>query len=189
MSGHDVSLAGLYYDGELRGHRLHHFEAHLERCPTCRTELESLYRLRQLLQSFTLPPDRTSPERFAARVRSRLPKSRPQPAWKSMLRGLWQTTPALLFGALTFGQAVFTVSGTVLMMLGLAGGATLLRDSWLVRLALLAGAVLDGSARAVLQLLGTLSWYVLLNLIFFSAIALLYWGWLASWWAYRRADL
>ncbi len=189
MSRHDVSLVSSYYDGELRGHRLHHFEAHLDECPTCHAELETLGRLTRLLQSFTLPADRTSPERFATQVRSRLPKSRPQPAWRSMLRGLWQTTPALLFGALTFGQAVFTISGTVLMMFGLVGGTTLLRDSWLVRLALLAGAVLDSSARAVLQLLGTLSWYVLLNLVFLSAIALLYWGWLASWWAYRRAGL
>jgi len=189
MSGHDVSLAGLYYDGELRGHRLHHFEAHLDRCPTCRAELETLGRLTRLLQSFTLPSDRTSPERFAARVRLRLPKSQPQPAWRSLLRGLWQATPALLFGALAFGQAVFAISGIALLMSGLTGGTTLLHDSWLVRLALFAGAVLDSSARAVLQLVGTLSWYVLLNLVFLSVIALLYWGWLASWWAYRRAVL
>lgn len=187
MSEHNMALVSAYYDGELHGRQLRHFEAHLASCPVCQRELETLRRMSQVLEDFTVPITRTSLERFRARVRARLPARQQQPTWKVILKGAWQATPALLFGTLTFGQAAIIVSGAVLTILWLRFGAAapLLGSSWLLRLALLVGAALDQPAQAVLQFSGALSWFVLLNLALWGVIGLLYWGWLASWWAYR----
>ncbi|MCX7681156.1 MAG: anti-sigma factor [Anaerolineae bacterium] len=187
MSTHHTSLVSFYHDGELHRRQLHHFEAHLAGCPICQKELATLRRLSHVLEDFTIPVGKTSPERFSARIRARLPARQRQSAWRTALQGVWQAAPALLFGTLTFGQAVLMLSGAALTIAGLSGSVPWPRNSWLVRLALLFGAAIDHSTRSLLQLLGTLSWFTVLELAFLGIIGLLYWGWLASWWAYHRS--
>ena len=83
----------------------------------------------------------------------------------------------------------------VALPLGLGGdvAAGLLPASqggmWLAEILDLSGAGLEDVARVVLQLLqggGPLGWGVVLNLGSLGVIGLLYWSWLASWWARRR---
>lgn len=140
-----------------------------------------------------------------AQVGLRLPRRPVQPPWQRALEIGWQLTPVGLLSAWAFVQAVFIVVGVVLVALrmGLGGdvAAWLLRPElveglpasqqglWLTEIFSLSGASLGDVGRITLQLLsngGPLGWGVTLNLVSLVVIGLLYWSWLASWWARRQ---
>lgn len=194
MTEHVTAWLGAYHDGELRGLRLRQVEAHLAHCTTCRAELESLRSLTVLLQESPTAENLTPPERFVAQVGLRLPRRPERPAWQRALEIGWQLTPLGLLGAYAFAQTVFIVAGMVLMAvqmdLGGEVAAWLLPASqqrpWLTESFGLSGAGLNDVGRMMLQLLsngGPLGWGVMLNLVLLVVIGLLYWSWLASWWA------
>jgi hypothetical protein len=102
-----------------------------------------------------------------------------------------------LFGAWAFVQAVFVVAGVVLVALQLGLGSGLATNllpvpqsgPWFGDLSGFSGAGLNDLGRIVLRALsngGPLGWGVALYLVLSAAIGLLYWSWLASWWARRR---
>lgn len=200
MTEHVTTWLGAYHDGELRGLRLRQVENHLAQCAMCRAELERLRALAALLQESPAAENLTPPERFVARVGLRLPRRPEQPAaaaWQRALEIGWQLAPLGLLGAWIFVQAVFTMAGAVLVALrmGLGGDvvAGLLPASQqgpsLSEIFSLSGASLGDVGRIVLQLLSVSEpwgWGIALNLVSLVVIGLLYWSWLASWWARRQ---
>jgi anti-sigma factor RsiW len=197
MTEHVTTWLGAYHDGELRGLRLRQVEAHLAQCATCRADLERLRALAALLQESPAAEILTPPERFVAQVGLRLPHRPERPAWQRTLEIGWQLAPLGLLGAWVFVQAVFTMAGAVLVALrmGLGGDvvAGLLPASQqgppLSEILSLSGASLGDVSRIVLQLLSIrapLGWGITLNLASLVVIGLLYWSWLASWWARRQ---
>jgi hypothetical protein len=205
MNTHVTAWLGAYHDGELQGLRLRQVEAHLARCVTCRADLERLQALAALLQESPAAENLTPPERFVAQVGLRLPRRPERPAWQRALETGWQLVPLGLLGAWAFVQAMFAMAGAVLVALrmGLGGdvAAWLLRPElveglsasqqgpWLTEIFSLSGASLGDVGRITLQLLsdgGPLGWGVTLNLVSLVVIGLLYWSWLASWWARRQ---
>jgi hypothetical protein len=200
MTEHVTNWLGAYHDGELRGLRLRQVEAHLAQCATCRADLERLRALAALLQESPAAENLTPPERFVARVGLRLPRRPKQPAaaaWQRALEIGWQLAPLGLLGVWVFVQAVFTMAGAVLVALrmGLGGDvvAGLLPASQqgppLSEIFSLSGASLGDVGQIVLQLLSIrapLGWGITLNLVSLVVIGLLYWSWLASWWARRQ---
>ena len=197
MTEHVTTWLGAYHDGELRGLRLRQVEAHLVQCATCRADLERLRALAALLQESPAAENLTPPERFVAQVGLRLPRRPERPAWQRALEIGWQLAPLGLLGAWVFVQAVFTMAGAVLIALrmGLGGDvvAGLLPASQqgpsLSEIFSLSGASLGDVGQIVLQLLSIrapLGWGFTLNLVSLVVIGLLYWSWLASWWARRQ---
>lgn len=197
MNEHVIPWLNAYYDGELHGRRLQQVEAHLEHCTACRAELEELQALTTLLQENPVPEVALPPERFVAQVGLRLPRRPIQPAWKRALETGWRLVPAGLLGTWAFVQAVIIVSGVALraLQMGLGGdlAAELLPASQqglsLAELSTLSGASLSQVGQVALQLLdsgGPLGWVATLNLVSLAVIGLLYWSWLASWWARRQ---
>jgi anti-sigma factor RsiW len=197
MTQHMTDWLGPYYDGQLGGRRLRQVEAHLAHCATCRAELESLRALAVLLQEGPAAENLTSPERFVAQVGLRLPRRPERPAWQRALETGWRLVPLGLLGAWAFVQTVFVVAGVVLaaLRMGLGGdvAAGLLpaaqQGLGLASIFSLSGAGLKDVSRAMLRLLGNggpLGWGVTLNLVLSVVIGLLYWSWLASWWARRQ---
>ena len=199
MIEHVTAWLAAYHDGELKGRRLRQVEDHLAQCATCRAELEKLQALTALLQESPAPRDLTPPDRFAAQVRLRLPRRPTRPAWQRGLEIGWQLMPLGLLGAWAFIEAMFFVAEIVLTALRLGvGGNTVAAllppagESWLAQIARLSGtgsAGLNDVGQAVLHLLsggGPLGWGAVLHLVSFIVIGLLYWSWLASWWARRQ---
>ena len=197
MTKHVTAWLGAYHDGELRGRRLRQVEAHLAHCTMCRADLESLWALAALLQESPAAENLTPPESFVAQVGLQLPRRPERPAWQRVLETGWRLVPVGLLGAYVFVQTVFVVAGVVLgalqMGLGEDVAAGLLpaaqQEPWLTEVFNLSGAGLNDVGRIVLQLLsngGPLSWGVTLNLVSLVVIGLLYWSWLASWWARRQ---
>jgi hypothetical protein len=197
MTEHVTTWLGAYHDGELRGRRLRQVEAHLAQCATCREDAERLRALAALLQESPAAENLTPPERFVAQVGLQLPRRPERPARQRALETGWRLVPLGLLGAWAFVQAVFAVAGGVLVALrmGLGGDvvAGLLPVSQqglsLSEILSLSGASLGDVGRMMLRLLGNggpLGWGVTLNLVSLAVIGLLYWSWLASWWARRQ---
>lgn len=200
MSKHVTGWLGIYHDGELRGLRLRSVEAHLERCATCRAELERLSKLSALLEESPAAETITPPERFVAQVGLRLPRRPERTATQKALDIGWRLVPAGLVGAWAFVQTQFIVGGVVLSAVqqGLGGelGTRLLPASqgglWLSELVRLSEPTLNDIFRIIFQMLsngGPLGWGVTLNAVILVVIGLLYWGWLASLWVRRRRQL
>lgn len=197
MTEHVTEWLGAYHDGELWGHRLRQVEAHLAQCATCRAELEELRALATLLQESPPAAGLTPPERFVAQVGLRLPRRPERTAVQRTLEIGWRLAPLAMLGAWAFFHAVFTVASGVLVALRVGlGGDTIARllpasppGLSLAEIFTLSGAGLNDIGRAVLRLLsqgGALSWGVTLNLVLQAMIGLLYWSWLATWWARRQ---
>jgi predicted anti-sigma-YlaC factor YlaD len=197
MTEHVMAWLGAYHDGELQGRRLRQVETHLAHCATCRADLERLRALAALLLESPAAENLTPPERFVAQVGLRLPRRPARPAWQRGLEMGWRLVPVGLLGAWAFVQAVFVVAGAVLVALrmGLGGdvAAELLPASQpglgLTEIFSLSGTGLNDVGRMMLQVLssrGPLGWSVTLNLVLLVVIGLLYWSWLASWWARRQ---
>lgn len=194
MTQHVTAWLEAYHDGELSGLRLQQVETHLAHCTTCRAELENLRALAALLRESPAVESLTPPERFVAQVGLRLPRRPERPAWQRGLEIGWQLTPVGLLGAWAFVQAVFFVAGAVLVALPVGLGSNVVagllpasqQSTWLAEVFSLSSASVNDVGWIMLQLLGNgglLGWGVTLNLVLLVVIGLLYWSWLASWWA------
>ncbi len=197
MIEHVTTWLGAYHDGELKGLRLRQVETHLTDCAMCRAELEQLQALTMLLQASPIAKGLTPPERFVAQVGLQLPRRPTQPIWKRTLEFGWRLAPVGLLGAWVFVQAAFLVTRVVMgaLRMGLGGemAAGLLPTSQpgfsLAELFGSSSASLGDVGKFIIQLLngrGLLGWGVTLNLAALVVIGLLYWSWLASWWARRQ---
>lgn len=194
MNEHVTAWIGAYYDGELHGARLQQVEAHLEKCPACRAELEALRGLSTLLKASPAMTPRTSARTFAAQVNLRLPRSVPRSPWSKALKIGWQLAPLGLIIAWAFMQAVTLTTRFVLAAnldefftppVNTASGLWQSLDRFLIlpgeELLDLTFAVPDMGITFALP--GRLAY---LNIAMTLLLAGLLLSWLASWWAYRR---
>ncbi len=193
MSKHVMEWLNAYLDGELKDSQVQHVEAHLVECQACRDELESLARLSSLLHEVPAP-EFTPPERFAAQVNLRLPR-RPQasaPKNKILEIGWWMI-PVGLLGTWVFISTAAMVSNilSVANNLGLLTGLSdwlalnpVNQTQWsatLGQFGVLSGNSLDWAAATE-----SLTRTSLPQITFHIAIAFLYLGWMAIWWARRQ---
>lgn len=194
MTQHVTTWLGAYRDGELQARRNQQVEAHLARCAACRAELERLQTLAVLLQASPAAQGLIPPERFVAQVGLRLPRRPERPAWQRALELGWRLVPLGLLGAWASVQAVLVVAGVALAALQLGVGGDLVAGLlpavqerlWLTEILGLPEVGLRDVLRVIPHLLsngGPLGWATMLNLGALAVIGLLYWGWLASWWA------
>ena len=194
MAEHVLEWLNAYLDGELGGWQRERVEQHLAMCPTCRNELEVLRCLSQEVQQVPLPQDLPSAERFTSHLMLRLPRQAAQPAQRTGRELGWWLAPAALLLAWAFVHAVFWLSSGVWA----AGQAGLLGEArvWLAPTSQGAG-MLTG----VFQWLGMIpgdttqqiagfsesfGWNLMLQLSLEGGLALLYLGWLATWWQRRQ---
>jgi predicted anti-sigma-YlaC factor YlaD len=194
MSEHVQEWLNAYLDGELSGWRCERVEKHLAECPTCRAEMEVLRRLSQAVQQVPLPQDFPPAERFAAQVMLRLPRQQAQPARRTTRELGWWLAPAALLVAWAFVQAVFWLSTGIWTAseIGLLGEAA----AWLAPEApgsgMLTGALQwlgvmpGGSMQQIAGLSEGIGWNLLLQLVLEGGLALLYLGWLVTWWQRRQ---
>jgi anti-sigma factor RsiW len=197
MNGHVTAWLEAYHDDELNGRRLRKVEAHLESCAACRRELERLEALAVALRAVPAAEGLASPDRFVYEVGLRLQRRPEQPVWQRALNVGWQLAPVGLLGAWAFVQTVLVVAGVLsaAVRVGVGGdiAASLLGVSQGVPgepgLAGLSGAGLNDLAPVALKVLrsgGPLGWGPTLAVALLILIGVLYWSWLASWWAARR---
>ncbi len=196
-NAHVTEWLGAYYDGELHGSRLAQVEAHLAECEQCQMALEQLAGLSRLLAEAPAAPRLISPERLASQVNLRLAPRPVQTTWQRRLEFGWRLIPAALAGAWLFAQAVFIVSGLIVLALALGVDGNLQAlvmpqtpslttlSGWLAA----SGFSLNDLAREALETIyhwagwgatQALRWGCL------AVIAVLCWSWLATLWARQR---
>lgn len=189
MSDHILEFLGAYLDGELRDGQLRKVEAHLDECRSCLEEYQALQNLSVALQDGT-PPEFPAPERLAAEVVLRLPRTPLKPVSQKALELGWWLAPVGLILAWTFLSTTLLLSDviTTINELGLLSNASV----WLVssstaeaywsgtlgQLGLLAGEGLQWAG-----LTESFTRNVLPKVVWQASIALLYLSWMAIWWA------
>jgi anti-sigma factor RsiW len=188
MSEHVHEWLNAYFDGELRGNRLHQVEAHLAECELCQTELESLDRLSNVLHEVPAP-EFMPEERFAAQVRLRLPHKQTFVSRKQVMEAGWWMIPVGLLGAWVFiGTALFvsdivsTVSNLGLLsnLSGWLASGSSANATWTATLGqfgVLRGSILNW-AETTEAFTRTSLPFIILQV----SIALLYLSWIAIWW-------
>jgi predicted anti-sigma-YlaC factor YlaD len=198
MKEHATHWLGAYLDGELRGLRLRSVELHLKECAVCHSELVALVRLRTLLLESPAMEAATPPERFVAQVALRLPRRQEQPPAQRALELSWRMVPVGLLFTLAFVQTAFTIAGVLQLILSMGlggevgelifpGAGVSLPDVLSLSQASLATVV--GSVVELIWAGGALAWLPVSYLSLLVVIGLLYWSWLATWWARRRHQL
>lgn len=197
MREHATHLLGAYVDGELRGSRLRWVESHLQKCVACQKEVDALLALRQVLQESPAMETITSPDRFVAQVGLKLPRRQERPPAQRALDLSWRMVPAGLLLSWSFVQAVFLTVGLVqaAVRLGFGGevgkllfpaGTSGISFPEVARLSQASLAEAVQMLTDLVQSGGGSAWVLLLYVTFTVVVGLLYWSWLASWWALRR---
>ena len=173
MNPHVTDLLAAYHDGELTSNRRREVEKHLQDCPTCRAELEALEVLSSYLKADSVPAY-TSPERFAAQVQLRLPRSslvytrqkgEQLPRW---VLGV----PLALIIAWAFLQAAIWVTAMTLTAGPILGLPTEFFAGWMTT---------DGLFEAAVNLL-------LFNFILIIGTTILWSAWMALWLAWKKSQ-
>jgi len=189
MSDHVTDWLNAYFDGELKGRRLHQVEEHLAECEACQSELESLQGLSALLHEVPAP-EFTSHERFVTEVNLRLPQRQVNAIRNNIFETGWWMIPIGIVAAWVFVSAAILLSNVV----GVADTFGLLDNttaSWV-------SAPLDtADVTATMGQFGmlrgnNLQWAevtegytrnVFPQIVLQVSIALLYITWFAIWWA------
>ena len=190
MSNHVTEWLNAYHDGELNSNRLHHVEAHLAECETCRKELESLEGLSSLLHEVETP-QLVSADKFASQVNLRLPHERAVVTTEKKVTEIgWWMIPVGLLAAWIFVSTAFIVGDA----LSVAGNLGLLSgmSSWLastpsdgiyVSATMGQMGLLSGNSLNWMEATETFTRNSLPQLTLQISIALLYLSWMAIWWA------
>jgi Putative zinc-finger len=189
MSKHVSEWLNAYYDGELRGNRLHQVEAHLTECELCQKELESLDRVSSVLN--TVPaPEFTSAERFASQVSLRLPHKQALISRKQIFDVGWWMIPVGLLGTWIFIGTAFFVSdilsaannlGLLSSISGWLAFGTSGDTFWTATLGQIG--VLSGNSLNWAESTEAFTTTSLPIIILNVSIVLLYLSWMAIWWA------
>lgn len=189
MSDHILELLGAYIDGELHGGQLRKVEAHLDECQTCLEEYYSLQALSATLLSAPVPAF-PSPERFAADVALRLPRTPVKPLHTKALEVGWWLAPIGLIATWIFISTTILVSNVVTAAneFGLLSSATagLFSGSssaayWSATLGQFG--VLAGETLQWAELTESFTRTTVPQFTWQISIALLYLSWMAIWWA------
>jgi anti-sigma factor RsiW len=171
MNPHVTEWLAAYHDGELPPNRQHQVEKHLQSCPTCRAELDSLEQLSSFLKADPMPPH-TPAQRFASQVQLRLPHaplSRPlqnagqTPRWALGI-------PLALIIIWAFLQAALLVTAFILTAGNVLGPRAAFFSGWITNV---------GLFEAGLYLL-------LFNIVLLTGVAILWSAWMALWLAWQK---
>jgi anti-sigma factor RsiW len=194
MSNHVTEWLNAYLDDELKNGRLDQVEKHLAECAECQAELESLQNVSSLLHEVPAP-EFISSERFASQVSLRLPHEQPKATKrKAQEMGWWMIPVSLLLLWVLIGTSE-VVSGVVstanklgILSLGDAP-AWLAADSstetaWSGTLGEFG--LLSGDSLQWAELTESFMRDNLPQIVWQSAIALLYLSWIAIWWARQK---
>lgn len=110
-------LISALIDGELCGAEAVRLREHVERCPACRTEYETLRETKQLLSGMALVDPRPG---FEQELLDYVLSAPCEPAWKRAVLGWWQTTDrqnrmraAAAFAALSLVILALSIRGTL----------------------------------------------------------------------------
>ena len=200
MPEHVNQWLGAYSDGELGGARLRQVESHLAECAACRAELEQLGSLSSLLHESPAEGEFLPTERFVSNLNLNLPRRPVVTRTRRALEIGWWLVPFAVLGIWVFLQVTISLSALTLN----ASNSGLLGNSfsWVQAAppqAEWVGIVTDffgGPSSFVSQMLlsrlneadqfvDTIAGYYLWQ----ALLAVIYLGWLASWWFLRPAQL
>ena len=171
MTTHVLEWLAAYHDGELNPNRQRQVEEHLQGCSTCRMELESLNGLSSLLQADPLP-QQTPPQRFAAQVQLRLPRTSPPLLRRNadqLPRWVWGA-PVVLIVVWAFLQSALWVTSFVLSADWALGQRVLLFSGWV-------------ASEGLLETIGSL---LIFNGILLVGTTVLWGTWMAFWWIWKQ---
>ena len=193
MADHITEWLGAYLDGELRGTRLRQVESHLAACEQCQIELDGMQGLSALLHETAPTGDFLPAERFVSNLTLNLPRQTEQSQTRKSLEIGWWLIPVGLLGTWVFVQATFQLSSLVMAAsdFGLFGANFTWFDGGIQQtrwFALLMN-IFDGQPGFLFTLNNTDLFLQNLTgqFIWQAALAVLYLGWLASWWIrYQR---
>lgn len=171
MTSHVLDWLAAYHDGELTPNRQRQVEKHLQDCPTCRAELESIQGFSALLKADPAP-QLTPSQRFAAQVQLRLPRSQPQIPHRSMdqLPRWVLSAPLALIIIWAFLQSALWVASFILTADWVLGKRAVLFADWI-------------ASEGLLETIGNL---LLLNGILLVGTAILWGTWMAFWWTWKQ---
>jgi hypothetical protein len=166
-------------------------EDHLTGCAACRHDLDQLRKLSTLLQAAPGPERQISAGRFASQVELRLKEPAPRPRWQKALKAGWQLAPLGLLSAWVFSQAVLFLSG---LIAGLGGFDAIFAGRFSIQELVLSLPLVFNTGFLVRAagILPRLRWgepildLFLLQLELAVIISLLLWGWVASFWVYKK---
>jgi anti-sigma factor RsiW len=171
MSQHILEWLPAYHDGELSPTRRQGVEQHLQECPACRAELQTLEGLSALLKADPAP-ENTPPERFAAQVQLRLPRQYPARSRLStqQLPRWVLAAPLAIIVVWAFLQASLWVTSLLMASGWIVGSAPF--TAWL-------------APDSALDLFGTLS---VLNIALLAGAGILWAAWMAFWWTWKKNE-
>ncbi len=192
MPNHVSEWLNAYFDGELKGKRLHQVEEHLAECEACQAELESLQGLSALLRDVPAA-EFIANERFVAQVNLRLPQRQVKTIRDNAIEVGWWMIPIGLLAAWIFFSTAVLVSDMVTAAdnFGLLDSATTLlvpdaseRADWASTLGQIG--VLEGGSLQWAESTESYTRNVLPQFIWQVSIAVLYLTWIAIWWARQK---
>jgi hypothetical protein len=193
MVNHVSEWLGAYHDSELRGARLRQVEQHLAECAACQAELDELRNLSALLQDTPPHGDFLPAERFIAILTLNMPRQSTPHQPREVLKIGWWLVPVGLLGIWLFINITLSLSSVV----KLAADSSLLGSNltwlqgeplqmrWFATTMNLFGNQLGAPGRETLSVLNDANMYIIQlaeRLIPQAFLAVLYLGWLLSWW-------
>jgi hypothetical protein len=192
MNEHVTQWLEAYYDGELKGRRAQHIEAHVASCESCRKELEDIQMLSALLTSAPAASNLTSPETFVAQVGLRLPRQPEARTWQRVYRTGWRLAPFGILATWAFLQASIFVTGLFNLGLQIIPGGDQIAGVLSSQSGLTLAEGLTSSNLSLFNLGkfgldflwdgSILGWLPTLSLGLTILVGMLYLSWLASWW-------
>jgi hypothetical protein len=189
MTDHVRQWLNAYLDGELRGARLHQVENHLTECDECLAELVGLQGLSTLLQNTGPAGEFISTDRFVSNLTLNLPRRPETPRTRKVFEIGWWLIPVGVLGTWAFLQVTFSLSSLVQSAsdAGLLGSTftwlqgTASQAGWFSALTDLFGSrfgfifsPLNNADLFIHNLIAPYIWQ--------SFLAIIYLGWLVSWW-------
>jgi anti-sigma factor RsiW len=198
MIKHVTEWLGAYHDGELHGARLHQVEQHLVECATCQAELDEIRSLSALLHE-TKEGDFLSAERFAANLSLNMPRRPVQDRPRSMLNIGWWLAPVSLLGVWLFVNITISMGSLLSFAVnaGLIGHdaawlkGNALQMNWYSAATNLFGSQLGAPGHAALTMMNDAQLFLAQlvgSLLPQIVLAVLYLGWLFSWWLRHQAQ-
>jgi len=171
MTSHVIEWLAAYHDGELTSNRQEQVKKHLQDCPTCRAELDAIRELSSLLKADPAP-QQTPPQRFAAQVQLRLPRSLPSKSHRSadQLPRWVLGAPLGLIIVWAFLQAALWITSMILAADWALGPRVVFFTGWL-------------ASDSLLENTGEL---LVLNVILLIGTTVLWAAWMAFWWTWKR---
>jgi hypothetical protein len=196
MSEHMTEWLGPYLDGELDGIRKQQVETHLASCAGCRSELQSLRNLSELLKN---DPEQPAPstDKFVARLALNLPRRleavSPRRAWPLN----WWLVPAGITSIWIVLLILSTLVDVAVLLKGSGLAGTTFNwlhlpseTAWFSASMGLFGSHLGAGSKTALDFLNELDLFVenfTVRLGWQASLAVLYWTWLVTGWVRYRS--